>query len=204
MSIFSRSGDLKDFYRQAPVTSVILILNTIMLIAVLLTGGFNTGSIINWGVIRPSAIYDNNEYYRLITGAFLHGSILHYASNMVIGVFVLSSALERIVGSKKFAIIYFGTLILSSVAISLVTQYDTLGASGAIFGVLGSLLYMTIYRKDLLHDRDIQSIWALSALNILMTFLTPGISIIGHVSGIAVGFLISFIVIQRNIFKVLH
>jgi len=203
MSIFARSGDMNDFYRQAPVTTVILILNTMMLLAVFVTGGFD-GSIINWGVIRSTAIYDGGEYYRLITGAFLHGSIIHYASNMIIGVFVLSSALERILGSKKFSIVYFGTLVLSSVAVSLVSTQDTLGASGAIFGVLGCLLFMTVYRKDMLHEKDIQSIWALVGLNIVMTFITPGISIIGHVSGIVFGFLIAFLIVKRNIFKVLH
>jgi rhomboid protease GluP len=176
-----------------------------MLIAVLLTGGFY-GTVSDWAYINPILILDFGEYYRLITGAFHHWSFIHYAFNMVIGVIVLSSALERTVGSKTYAIIYFGSLLISSVLVTFLSSdfARTAGASGAIFGVLGSLLWITVYRKDLVEQRDIQSIWVLVLFQVGSTFLTANVSIVGHISGIFGGFLLSYIVIRRNVFKVLH
>lgn len=207
MSIFSRSGDWRDFWRNSPVTSIIFIANTVMLIAVLVTGGFNNGTVSNWAFINHQLIFDQGEYYRLISGAFHHWSFLHYGFNMVIGVIVLSSALERILGSKRFSVIYFGSLLISSfIAAFLVTNplVRSAGASGAIFGVLGCLLWISINRKDLIDPQDIQSIFVLVAFQVISTFLTPGVSVHAHVSGLLGGFLLSFLVIKKPVFKVLH
>jgi rhomboid protease GluP len=205
VSIFSRTGDWKDFYRQTPVTSIIFIINTFMLLATLFTGGFD-GRVSDWAYINKILIFDQGEYYRLLTGAFQHWSILHYAMNMIIGIIVLSSALERVIGSKKFIAIYFGSLLISSYFTALLSSplTNTAGASGAIFGVMGTLLWISFYRKDLLYYRDIQSIWVLVALQVLATFSSQDISVIGHLSGIIGGFLLSYLLIQRNVFKVLH
>jgi rhomboid protease GluP len=206
MSIFARTGNLDDFWRQSPVTSIIFVLNTLMLVAVLFTGGFNGGTVSNWAFINRILIFEEGETYRLITGAFHHWDFLHYGFNMVIGVIVLSSALERLIGSKKFASIYFGSLLISSLLIAYLSDPldRTAGASGAIFGVMGCLLWISLYRKDILQYRDIQSIWVLVAFQVLATFATPNVSIIGHLSGMIAGFLISYLIIRRNIFKILN
>jgi len=201
-SIFSRNGDWKTFYKNAPVTSILIIINTVMLLVTLLTGGFQ-GEAIKLGAIIPFEII-NGEYWRIITAAFLHGGVLHFLSNMIIGLLSLSSALERLIGSKKFLIIYVGSLLISGGVVLFFTNYPTIGASGAIFGVLGALLYITVYRKDMLSYQDSQSIRALIFINIVFTFLGANISIPGHIGGIAAGYLISFLVIKRNIFKVMH
>ncbi len=204
-SVFTRRGDWKTFYKNSPVTSILIIINTLMLIVVLTTGGFDNYNLVDLGGILPSLVIDG-EYWRIITAAFLHGSIIHFASNIIIGLLTLSSALERMIGSKKFSFIYFGSMIISGVAVVLLSNANTvtIGASGAIFGALGSLLYITLYRKDMITQQDSQSIWGLIAINIIFTFMASGISISGHVAGIASGFLLSYVVIRRNVFKVLH
>ncbi|AIO18631.1 Rhomboid protease GluP [Candidatus Izimaplasma bacterium HR1] len=205
-SVFQRSGDWRQFYKNAPVTSVIIILNTLFLIVTLVTGGFSPNDLIEIGAIYKPVMTEVSDYWRIITAAFLHGGIIHFLGNMIIGVLTLSSALERLIGSKKFSIIYFGSLIISGLVVVFFSEVNavTIGASGAIFGVLGSLLYITFYRRDMLSPRDTQSIRSLILINIVFTFLSAGISIWGHVGGILAGFLLSFLVIRRNIFKVLH
>lgn len=205
-SIFQRSGDWKSFYKNSPVTSYILVINTLFLIYTLISGGFNANNLVDIGAIYPPYMNEISDYWRILTAAFLHGSIIHFLSNMIIGVLTLSSALERLIGSKKFSFIYFGSMILSGLVVVFLSESNavTIGASGAIFGVLGSLLYITLYRKDMMSPRDTQSIRSLIAINIIFTLLAPGISIWGHVGGIVAGLLLSFIVIKRNIFKVLH
>ncbi len=204
MSIFARSGDWKDFWHKSPATSIILILNSIMFLAVLLTGGFD-GYVSNWAYINHTLIFDNGEYYRLITGAFHHWSVLHFGSNMIIGIIVLSSALERILGTKNFTLLYLFSLLVSSFFTALLSNpiVRTAGASGAIFGVMGVLLWISIYRKDLLNYKDIQSIWVLVLLQVLATITSSNISVIGHLSGLVTGFLLSYIFIKRHIFKIL-
>lgn len=201
MSIFTRSGDWRDFYRQSPVTTVIFILNTIMLLAVLFTGGFSNGIVSNWAYINHDLIVNQGEYYRLITGAFQHWDFLHYVFNMVIGVIVLSSALERLIGSKKFAIVYFASLLISSISVAYLETdplVRTAGASGAIFGVMGSLLWLSLIRRDILGNRDIQSIWVLVAFQVISTFAGQGVSIIGHLSGVISGFILMYILISPH------
>jgi len=197
MSIFIREGNLKDFYRKAPVTSFIIIIITIFFIATILSGGFTGLNLVRLGGLYPPFVKEG-EYYRLLTTMFLHGSELHFLSNVIIGLFVLSSALERLIGSKKFILVYFLSGMASSILITFLSDDLTIGASGAIYGVLGSLLYITIYRRDLINVRDIQSIRGLIMINIVFTFLMPGISIIGHIGGIVCGYLLSFLLIREK------
>lgn len=214
MSVFVREGDLKDYYRQAPVTSIVLLFNIFMLLVIFVTGGFTNFNLFRLGAIYAPAI-KAGEYWRLFMGMFLHGSFFHFLGNAIIGLYVLSSALERVIGSKKFALIYFlsglgsGLLVtfnfeILSIFLSgtdyIANYYDpiTIGASGAIFGALGSLLYIGIYRRDLMNEQDIKSIQGLVVINIIFTFLIANISIGGHLGGIITGFLLSFFVISRT------
>ncbi len=200
-SVFRREGDIKDFYKTSPVTSIIIIINTIFLLVTLLLGGFEISVLLRLGAMSKE-VYTEGEYFRLLTYGFLHADFMHFFSNMIIGVVVLSSGLERVIGSKKFSIIYFATLIMVSLLTLGYTYFFkdnlvSLGASGAIFGVLGALLYITINRPELIPKQEIQSIRVLIIVQIVFTFITPGVSIIGHVGGLAIGFLLSFLVIRK-------
>ena len=199
-SVFRRDGDLKQFWKTSPITSVIIILNTLLFIVTILSGGFGTDNLDRLGGLSVDGILDG-EYYRFLMSAFLHGGVMHYISNTIIGLVVLSSGLERVIGSKKFSIIYFSSLILSAVVVfvySYIAQPDalTIGASGAIFGVLGCLLYLTINRSELLYPQEIQSIRMLVIIQMVFTLFSDNISIPGHIGGIAAGFLLGFVVLK--------
>lgn len=205
MSVFQRREGFQYLWKDSPVSTLIIIANLIMFAVTLLTGGFTTLNLINLGAMFPPLVTEAGEYYRLFTHMFLHGSTFHIIGNMLIGVVVLSTALERLIGSFKFSIIYFGSGLLGGLIIIFINPNAvSIGASGAIYGVLGALFYITIYRKDLINPRDISSIRGLIAINIIFTFLYPGISIAGHLGGISAGFLISFLLIRRNVFRVIN
>jgi len=68
--------------KQFPVTSVLIIINTVMLIYTLITGGFTTTNLVGLGGLVPIAVREYGEYYRVITSMFLHGSIMHFIFNM--------------------------------------------------------------------------------------------------------------------------
>ena len=203
-SVFRRNGDYKEFWKTSPVTSIIIILNTLLFLVTIISGGFATSNLDRLGGLSVDGILAG-EYYRFLTSAFFHGSVMHYISNTIIGLVVLSSGLERVIGKNKFAIIYFSSLILSAVIVyyySYLFQPDTLtiGASGAIFGVLGSLLYLTVNRKELLFPQEIKSIRMLVIIQIFFTLVSANISIPGHIGGFAAGFLISYLVIKKDNF----
>ncbi len=197
MSLFVREGNLNDYYKKAPVTSIILIINLIMLIVVFFYGGFDTYTLLRLGALWSPLVIDDNEWWRIITSMFLHGSLFHFLGNAIIGLYVLSGALERLIGSKKFIFIYFLSGIGAGLLVTFTSEAVTIGASGAIFGALGSLLYIGIYRKDLMTVQDFQSIKGLVLMNVIFTFLVANVSIAGHVGGIATGFLLSYLFIKR-------
>lgn len=201
MSIFVRDGDFKEYFKNAPVTSVVILLNIFMLLVTLIFGGFNGFTLLRLGALYAPLV-KAGEYWRLLTSMFLHGSFVHLLGNAIIGLYVLSAALERIIGSKKFAFIYFFSGLGAGLLVTFTSNALTIGASGAIFGALGSLLYIGIYRKDLMSAQDFQSIKGLVIINIIFTFLMANISIAGHVGGILSGFLISYIMIRRNVIQV--
>jgi len=214
MSIFQNQTSFKEYIKEHPVTSVLLFINTLMLFVTFFlgikTGGsisnFSSEALVRLGGLVPIFVTEFGEYHRLLAAMFLHGNLLHFLANAVIGLYVLSGGLEKLIGSFKFFLLY----MLGGIGASLVVLFTnppvslTIGASGAIFAVLGSLLYIIIYREDMLTLRDKQTIKTLIVLNVLFTFIGASISIAGHLGGLASGFLLSYLLIRRNIFRVIN
>ena len=203
MSIFSSYGSLKDFYKKSPVTTALIFFVFLMVLVTYFSGGFTVQTLLDLGALDPVLVKDG-EYYRLFTVMFLHGSTDHFLSNTVIGLFVLSGTLERLIKPFKFAVLYIvaglgASLFIVFSSSETIAGYDvTVGASGAIFAVLGSLLYISIFRHDLIRKAERKSIYALIAIEVVFTFVTPLISIPGHVGGLISGFILSFLLISRK------
>ena len=94
--------------------------------------------------------------------------------------------------------IYFISGLGAGLLVTFTSTALTIGASGAIFGALGSLLYISVYRQDLMSKPERQWIWQLIVINLIFTFLWGNISIPGHVGGLASGYLISYLFIPRK------
>ncbi|MCB9387799.1 MAG: rhomboid family intramembrane serine protease [Microthrixaceae bacterium] len=126
----------------------------------------------------------NGEWYRLVSGAFLHSSVLHLGMNMLL-LWLLGKVLEPALGRAQFVGIYFVSLLGGSLGVMLLDPTaPTVGASGAIFGLMGALVVLQL--------RAGQSPWqsgigTLIALNLVITFMLPNISIGGHLGGLVAG-----------------
>ncbi len=129
------------------------------------------------------------EYYRIITGAFLHGDIFHLLSNCY-ALYIVGSQIESFYGKRKFLIIYFFSLICGSMLSITLSNYASIGASGAIFGLMGSLLYFGYYYRVYLGSTWKRNILPVVIINLLFSF-TPGIDLFGHLGGLIGGILIS-------------
>jgi membrane associated rhomboid family serine protease len=134
-------------------------------------------------VLWPQGIALFDEYYRLATSAFLHDGPLHLLFNMW-ALYVTGPALEQWLGRTRFVGLYAASALGGSVLVYLLTppNIGTLGASGAIFGLFGATLVLA--RKL---NFDIRWIIGLIVINLVITFVVPGISWQGHVGGLLTG-----------------
>ena len=197
--IFEQNSSLKKFAQYTPVTFGLIVAVTIMFLLTVVTGGFTWQNLLRLGALDTRLVYHQNEYWRLFTVMFLHADLMHYLFNTFFGLFLISSALERLIGSKKFALIYFLSGLGASAVIFLVSVITGqpsfgVGASGAIYGVLGALLFLTAYKSQWFHPKDISSIRGLIFINIIFTFLVPNISVSAHIGGLISGFLLTAII----------
>src|SRR3546814_104631 len=138
------------------------------------------------------------EWYRLVTGGFLHGSLLHLGFNMYV-LWILGKQLEPSLGRVGFAAVYFASMLAGSLGV-MVLEPDalTVGASGAVFGLFGYAVVGQFVRGI----NPLQTgLGAVILINLAFTFLVPGISIGGHVGGLLGGLIAGFLhdVVRRRL-----
>jgi membrane associated rhomboid family serine protease len=128
----------------------------------------------------------HGEWYRLVTGGFLHANILHLGMNMF-ALWVLGSQLEAAVGRLRFGVVYGTALLAGSLGVMILSPHEpTVGASGAIFGLLG--LALAAQRSQGVNVWQ-SGLGGILLINLAFTFGIPGISIGGHIGGLVGGYL---------------
>ena len=178
----------KIFSPKKPVmTYLLIVINILVFLSSIVYGDFTHGYANNY-----VQIFTYNEYYRLITSMFLHGSIIHIGFNMY-ALYILGPVVERYYGKSKFLLIYFVSGILGNLFSCLFASEITfsLGASGAIFGLLGSIAYFTYYYRATIQGLLKSQIIPTIAVNLLIGFMLPGIDVSAHIGGLVGGLLIS-------------
>ena len=154
------------------------------------SGGSIGGSrLIAEGAVSSFTI-EQGEYWRLLTAGFLHAGFFHLFFNMF-SLYILGGMLEPAIGRLRFALIYFVSLLAGSFGALLVEPDSlTVGASGAIFGLMGAAVIVMRNRGISLMESGL-GIWI--GLNLLITFTVPNISIGGHIGGLVGGGLAALI-----------
>lgn len=142
-----------------------------------------SGALAGQGVLFGPLVA-SGEWWRIITGAFLHAGILHLAMNMLL-LWFLSQELEPALGRVRFVLVYVASLLGGSLGVLVVSPLSpTVGASGAVFGLMGALIVLQLRAKQ---NPWQSGIGGLVLVNIAFTFLVPGISVGGHVGGLLAG-----------------
>ena len=137
------------------------------------------------------------EVYRLITSTFIHADILHLACNMY-ALYIFGNQIESFVGKLKFIFIYFiSALVGSLISITFSTNFSV-GASGAIFGLLGSLLYFGYHYRLYLGSVIKSQIIPIIVLNLIIGFSVQGIDNFAHIGGLIGGLLATMAVGIEN------
>lgn len=184
-----RSGDPR-------LTSLVLIsLNVAVFVAITVTGGYSS-RLIDLLALRPAGGVvitqrgpvdllgvSSGGVWQLLTVGFTHVQLLHIAFNML-ALYFLGPTLESVLGRTRFLAVYLVSLLGGSAAVMwLSAPYgQTVGASGAIFGLFGALLVVALKVRG-----QVQQILLWLGLNLVITFAVPGISWQGHLGGLVTG-----------------
>lgn len=177
----SFAGEGTDFV----VTKALVVVNLVVFLAQVVQSGSLTdpfGELFVRGALYGPAVA-NGDWYRLVSCAFLHGSILHILFNMLM-LWWFGRPLEHLLGRARFLAIYFVSILAGSAgALVLTPDRPTIGASGAVFGILGAGLVL---------ERSNINVFGGSALivvilNLALSFTLNSVSIGGHVGGLIGG-----------------
>ena len=133
---------------------------------------------------------NQGEIYRLLTGTFIHVDFLHLLCNLY-ALFIVGNMVEGYYGKKKFPIIYIVSAITGSLLSICMSDGFSIGASGAIFGLLGSLLYFGYHYRVYFGSVILQRIIPVIIINLGIGFMISGIDNFAHIGGLIGGFLIS-------------
>ncbi len=176
----------------------LIAINVIVFIAEFVTGGaaltgVGNSAIVDKGFLDGPDIVFGHQYWRLVTGGFLHDGFLHIIFNMFF-LWIMGPQLEQLIGRLNFVVVYFVSLLAGSFgALLFQPRIPTLGASGALFGILGALMVVA-------YDRGIP-IWRsglgpLLAINIVFSLAVANVSIGGHLGGFVGGAITGWLIVQ--------
>lgn len=179
--------------KKPVITYALLIINILIyLFTSLLSGNFvnmNAVVLYNLGAMFNEAVL-NGEYYRLITSAFLHGGIFHIAFNMY-ALYIIGPQLESFIGKAKYLIVYLFSAISGNLLSMLFTDGLSVGASGAIFGLLGSILYFGYHYRVYLGNVMRSQIIPLIVINLGLGFMISNVDVAAHFGGLLGGLFIT-------------
>src|SRR5215218_58883 len=179
----------------APATYALIAINVAAFIAELVGGG-SAGSLGNGGTVIKDAGLNaptvaDGDWWRIVTAGFLHAGLLHIALNMF-ALFILGTLLEPAIGTARFLGVYFVSLLAGSFGAVLLDPHETtVGASGAIFGLMSAAFIVARHRGL---EQLASQIGFYVILNLVFTFGVPGISVGGHLGGLLGGGVAGFLI----------
>jgi membrane associated rhomboid family serine protease len=181
--------------RPRSAATAILAVNVALFVidALLRAGG--RGSLLEAGAMIPSLVAQG-QWYRLVTAMFLHVGVFHLALNSF-ALYLFGSLVEQVLGTVRFLAVYLVTGFVASAASFAIGDPRTaaVGASGAVFGLLGVWLAYNLRRRSLSMARaNVQWALMLIAINLAIGFAIPGIDNVAHLGGLVAGVAAGFLV----------
>ena len=184
-------------------TTGLIVINVLVFFLLSLRGDTESGYfMLQYGAMYEPLVTDGHEYYRLITSLFLHFGIQHLLNNMVM-LGALGYQLENEIGRIKFLLIYFisgigGNLCSLYWNVSHGEQVISAGASGAIFGLMGALLYIVAVNRGRLGRLSGRGMLIMVALSTRYLRVSSGVDNSAHIGGLICGILITVLLYRRK------
>lgn len=193
--------------KKEPVTVLLILLNTLIFLIVEFTGGSeNVQHMLECGAAYAPLILEQGQWYRVFSSMFLHFGAPHLINNMLV-LFVLGQRLEPAVGRLRFLLIYIAGG-LGGNFISLFWDMRTgdysvsAGASGAVFAVMGGMIYVIIRHRGRVADLTMKQMLIMAAFSLYFGFASEGVDNAAHAGGLLCGFLAAVIFYHpRKIWK---
>ena len=157
-----------------------------------------TEFLLQHGALYGPGIFEG-EWYRLVTHMFLHTDIWHLGNNMLI-LFCLGNALEHYVGKISYVAIYFFSGILAGLG-SVVYNTDNIvsvGASGAVFGVVGAMVWLVVKNRGKLEGFTVPRMVLFVAMSIYAGFVDQDVNNAAHIAGFIAGFLLAVLLYRKR------
>ena len=187
----------------APCTVILAAVNVIVFFVLTLQGMTEDGMfLLEHGAMFIPKVLEDGEYYRLFTSMFLHFGFEHLMNNMVTFV-LIGWNLEIEIGGIKFLLIYFlsglgGNILSAWYDIQTMDYSISAGASGAIFGIIGALLYVAMRNHGHIGDISGRRILVMIAISLYYGFSSSGVDNLAHVGGLVTGFLSGVLLYWKN------
>ncbi len=188
--------------KRAWVNGGLIVLNVLYFLYLEIAGSSeDTMFMIRHGAMYAPLVVQEQEYYRLLTAVFMHFGISHISNNMLV-LFVLGDNMERALGKVKYLIFYLLCGVGANVASLLLELDDPVqavgaGASGAIFGVIGGLLYAVMANRGRLEDLSARQLAVMILLSLYFGFSSTGVDNVAHVAGLIIGFILAMIMYRK-------
>ena len=192
--------------RQKPeaICTVALIVINIAVFFILTMFGDTEDAVfmLQHGAMYEPNIIEGHEYYRIFTCLFLHFGITHLLNNMVL-LGALGWNLELEIGKVRFVIIYFASGIIGNIVslfydLTLEQPAVSAGASGAIFGLMGALLYVVIANRGRLGRLSGRGMLVMVILSLYFGLTSTGVDNLAHIGGLVSGFLLAILLYRRK------
>lgn len=196
---------------KIPVFTLLLAAVNVMVYLYIEANGssYDTDLMLQMGAVSEPLVLQQHEYYRLVTHFFLHFGFIHLVNNMF-SLLVLGYAIENVLGSIRYLILYFLSGILAGLA-SIVYNVSiagietvSCGASGAIYGLTGALLCLLILGNRGRRTTEIPRYLLFLALSLYSGSQDPTIDNAAHIGGFVVGFIICFIMTRKKRMEVTY
>ena len=188
----------KSIKERPLVNHAIFIINALVFTACILTGDF----LYDRGVLSRDLVYNSGQWYRILTCMFLHADITHLVGNMML-LYFLGDIVERALGHFKYLLLYLGSGIAGSFASMAFSYYfmddrSSLGASGAIFGMIGGLLWVLLRNRGKLEIMTVPKILFLISYSLFSGFTGSNIDNAAHVGGLFSGFILAILLYRKK------
>lgn len=183
-------------------TSLIAV-NILLHFLVHYTGIFgSTESVLSRGSMNWYEVKEKGEYLRILTAMFLHSDLEHLLNNMLVAFFV-GDNLERATGKIKYLLIYFGSGMIAgitSISYNMIKEDNvySIGASGAIFGIVGAMTYIIIVNKGRLEDLSGRQIILFAVISLYGGIASSEIDNAAHVGGFIGGVLLAILMYRKK------
>lgn len=190
--------------REAPCTCFLIAVNIIVFLGLSMMGMTEDAEfMLTKGAMYVPDILTYGSYYTILTSIFLHFGISHLLNNMIV-LGWSGWTLEQAAGSLKMLIIYLGSGICGNLLSGYLEYIHgdyavSAGASGAIFGLTGALLFLALRNRGSVYGLTKRSLLLLIVLNLYMGFTSEGVDNAAHVGGLVAGFIMAAVLCHRKL-----